>query len=120
MRTFSLLTALTLGVIALAEHSSIAYSDNQAQAQYDIPQVILKPPTTPSLEGDVNHDGIVNAADILALFENWGGCTGTAVGISPDASASIDGNQESSCQGDLDNDKFVGELDLVIVLKSWG
>jgi hypothetical protein len=118
MRTYQLLTALTLGVIALAEHSSIATSDNQVQAQYDLPVLSIKPAATnPNPEGDVNHDGVVNAADILALFESWGACQG--VGISADGSASIDGDQSASCEGDLDADQVVGELDLIIVLKSW-
>ena len=118
MRTLSILTILGLGVIGLGQQSSIASSDNQVQALYDLPVLTLKlPATNPSLQGDVNHDGVVNAADILALFQSWGACN--TVAISANASASDDTVQSYSCDGDLNNDQVVGELDLVIVLKSW-
>jgi hypothetical protein len=29
---------------------------------------------TPAGTGDVNHDGLVNAADLAAVLANWGGC----------------------------------------------
>ncbi|MHC5113649.1 MAG: hypothetical protein ACYTGP_04380 [Planctomycetota bacterium] len=49
--------------------------------------------------GDVNGDGVVNFADILAIIGQWGFCPG--------------------CSGDLDGDNNVGFSDILIVIANW-
>ena len=52
--------------------------------------------------GDVNGDGHVNLADLLAVINVWGG-------------ACNDG-----CAEDLNGDRFINAADLLIVLNHWG
>ncbi|MHC4142361.1 MAG: hypothetical protein ACYSUF_10965 [Planctomycetota bacterium] len=49
--------------------------------------------------GDANADGTVNLADVLALFDAWGGCAG--------------------CLEDVDDDGAVGITDFLVVLANW-
>ncbi|MHC5115138.1 MAG: dockerin type I domain-containing protein [Planctomycetota bacterium] len=51
--------------------------------------------------GDVNADGTVNFADLLALLAAWGPCGATA------------------CPADLNHDYAVDTADLMIVLGAW-
>jgi len=53
--------------------------------------------------GDLNGDGVVDAADLLILLSAWGEC-GT-----PD-----------NCPADLDGDGIVNAADLLILLGNWG
>ena len=55
------------------------------------------------LIGDVNSDGIVNGADIAAIFAAWGACP------APPA----------VCPADLNGDGIVNMADLLIVLNHW-
>ncbi|HEU5323144.1 MAG TPA: VCBS repeat-containing protein, partial [Methylomirabilota bacterium] len=55
---------------------------------------------TPPLPGDVDGDGLVGIADLLALLAAWGPCTG-------------------ACPADFDGDGAVGITDLLIVLANW-
>ena len=49
---------------------------------------------------DVNHDAVVNAADLALLLSQWGSC--------------------SACSADLTADSFVQADDLAIMLSQWG
>ncbi|MFO0962503.1 MAG: hypothetical protein U0625_06300 [Phycisphaerales bacterium] len=51
---------------------------------------------------DLNHDGVVDGADLGLLLGAWGPCAG------------------SPCAGDLDGDGAVGGADLGLMLGSWG
>ncbi|MEE9131720.1 MAG: FG-GAP repeat protein, partial [Phycisphaerales bacterium] len=55
------------------------------------------------IPGDLDCDGNVAAADLLALLSTWGPC---------------DDCQE--CAADLNGDCIVGALDLLILLANWG
>lgn len=50
--------------------------------------------------GDVDGDGLVDFADILAVLGSWGPC-------------------EGDCPADLDGDGVVGFADLLLVLANW-
>ncbi|MCP3904112.1 MAG: hypothetical protein GY715_10810 [Planctomycetes bacterium] len=52
-----------------------------------------------SIEGDVNGDGNVNFADILALIGQWGPCVG--------------------CSGDVNGDGVVSFADILLVIANW-
>lgn len=56
--------------------------------------------TYPSQVGDLDGDGVVNAADLSILLGSWGSCAG-------------------SCPADLDGDGSVGASDLGILLGQW-
>ncbi len=58
--------------------------------------------TLPRL-GDLNGDGVVNAADLAILLGAWGPCL-----------------QCSACPADLDGDCAVSAADLAILLGNWG
>ena len=53
-----------------------------------------------AVAGDVNDDGVVDFADLLAVLGAWGPCAG-------------------DCPADLDGDGVVGFADLLIVLANW-
>lgn len=53
--------------------------------------------------GDLNCDGTVGAADLLALLENWGPCEFC-----------------THCAADLNGDCVVGASDILILLANWG
>ncbi len=53
----------------------------------------------PKLVGDVNGDGVVDTADLLAVLAAWGPCTG--------------------CPEDVDTDGEVGFTDLILLLTNW-
>jgi hypothetical protein len=53
----------------------------------------------PPFSGDLNGDGVVNAADLAQLLANGGPCAG--------------------CAADLDGDGTVGPSDLAILLGNW-
>ena len=54
----------------------------------------------PTVPGDVNGDGSVNVADLLAVMDVWGPC--------------------EVCPADLNNDGFVNVVDLLEVVGNWG
>lgn len=56
--------------------------------------------------GDLNCDGMITVADLLALLSNWGPCD--------------DCESLNDCPGDLDLDCAVGLSDLLILLGNWG
>ncbi len=53
-----------------------------------------------SCPGDVNHDGMVDVLDLIAVLSAWGACGG--------------------CDEDINGDGVVDVLDLLIVLSNWG
>jgi hypothetical protein len=53
--------------------------------------------------GDLNHDGVVDVADLLILFDQWGEC--------PDP---------DDCPADLNGDGEVNSSDLLILFDNWG
>jgi hypothetical protein len=55
------------------------------------------------IPGDLNGDGVVNVADLLILFDNWGSC------------ADCD-----DCLADLNGDCEVNVGDLLILFDNWG
>ena len=59
-------------------------------------------PSAPVCVADLNHDGVVNGADLGILLAAWGTCSG------------------SPCTGDLNNDGVVNGADLGILLAAWG
>lgn len=54
--------------------------------------------------GDVNHDGVVNTADLLALLGAWGDCP----------------EPPDPCPADFDDNGVVNTADLLILLGNWG
>lgn len=54
----------------------------------------------PGCTGDLNGDGVVDVADMLALLGQWGSCSG--------------------CDADLNGDVVVDVADLLILLSAWG
>lgn len=60
--------------------------------------------TCPEIPGDVNGDGVVDTADLLALLGAWGDC--------PDP--------PEECPADFDGDGTVGTADLLLLLGNWG
>ena len=56
--------------------------------------------------GDLNCDGSITAADLLALLSNWGSCG--------------ECKEFGGCPADLDLDCAVGASDLLILLSNWG
>jgi len=85
-------------------------TDNRGQTAYDqwvaqgmsapVEMDVASVELAPSLPGDVNEDGIVGIADLLAVLSNWG-CTGV-------------------CDADVNCDGTVGLADLLAVLTHWG
>lgn len=65
----------------------------------DFALVVTRTPG-PGIPGDLNGDGVVNAADLGALLGAWGPCAG--------------------CAADLDGDGVVGPADLGMLLGNWG
>jgi hypothetical protein len=65
--------------------------------------VILRNVQSQAEPGDVNGDGVVDTADLLALLAAWGTC--------PDPPA--------DCPADFDGDGTVGTADLLILLANW-
>ena len=59
-------------------------------------------PSSPQYFADLSSDGVVDAADVRLLLDNWGRC-------SPGA----------CCSGDLDVDGEVGPYDLALLLAAW-
>ena len=57
------------------------------------------PPPCPA---DLNHDGVVNGADLADLLGVWGPCS------------------SSSCPADLNHDLVVDGADLAVLLGAWG
>jgi hypothetical protein len=57
---------------------------------------------TPVMTGDLNGDGVVNVADLLILFDHWGGCP------------------PGPCPADLNGDGVVNVADLLILFDNWG
>ena len=60
------------------------------------------------IEGDVNGDAIVNAADLLAVINGWGPCPPDSKGCPADLSPIPDG------------DGVVNAADLLAVIEGWG
>jgi hypothetical protein len=56
------------------------------------------------MPADLNCDGVVNVADLLILFDNWGDCA----------------DQCDRCTGDLNGDFTVNVADLLILFDNWG
>ncbi|MCI0676025.1 MAG: dockerin type I domain-containing protein [Phycisphaerales bacterium] len=63
---------------------------------------ILTPVPEQNVPGDVNGDGVVNIADLLAVISAWGQCP------------------PAPCPADVNNDGFVNIGDLLFVISSWG
>jgi trimeric autotransporter adhesin len=59
----------------------------------------------PAGPADLNCDGVVNVADLLILFDNWGECADCTPG---------------SCIGDLNSDCAVDVGDLLVLFDYWG
>jgi DNA-binding beta-propeller fold protein YncE len=59
----------------------------------------------PHSPGDLNCDGVVNVADLLILFDNWGPCADCTPG---------------ACPADLNGDCVVNVADLLILFDNWG
>jgi hypothetical protein len=60
-------------------------------------------PTTVGIPGDLNNDGVVNVADLLILFDNWGPCENC-----------------DACPADLNGDCVVNVADMLILFGNWG
>jgi len=58
---------------------------------------------TPDIPGDVNGDGTVGVADLLAMLGAWGPCPA-----------------KGPCAADLNDDEVVDVADLLILLGNWG
>ncbi|MCI0362967.1 MAG: hypothetical protein L0Y44_15125 [Phycisphaerales bacterium] len=64
--------------------------------------VLLSPPS-PAIPGDLDHNGVVNVADLLLLIGEWGPCP-----------------PRGACDADLDNNLQVNISDLLILIGNWG
>jgi hypothetical protein len=53
-----------------------------------------------TVRSDANWDELVNVADLLAVVDSWGMCSG-------------------NCPADLNNDGWVNVVDLLMVIDSW-
>ena len=62
--------------------------------------VAVLTPIMLEVPGDVDGNGAVNTADLLALLGAWGPCNG--------------------CPADIDGDGAVGTADLLVLLANWG
>lgn len=60
----------------------------------------VKVDPTPTCEGDLNNDGVVNVSDLLQLLGVWGPCT--------------------DCVEDITGDGVVDVSDLLLLLSNWG
>lgn len=56
------------------------------------------------IPGDVNHDGLVNVDDLLAVINDWGPCP----------------QPPRTCPADVNGDGAVNVNDLLIVINNWG
>jgi hypothetical protein len=76
------------------------YLQPQGQIQYATSHVtwITNKP------GDVDGDGVVNSADLVALIAAWGGCP----------------TPPANCPADMNSDGIVNSADLLLLLNHWG
>lgn len=63
--------------------------------------VTIAPPTAPPCPADLNHDGVVNGADLGLMLGAWGPCP-------------------APCSADLNHDGIVNGADLGLLLGAWG
>ncbi len=63
-------------------------------------------PDACDIPGDIDGDGSVNVADMLAMFADWGPCDDT-LPLPP-------------CPADLNGDGVVSVIDLLLMLSNWG
>jgi uncharacterized membrane protein len=66
-------------------------------------RVMLMTPIDTSIPGDLDHDGVVGVADLLALLATWGACP----------------PPPADCPADLNDDGVVDVLDLLTLLSNW-
>lgn len=83
---------VNLFIIYSASPGAIFYVDAAAVEKFEC----IGPP------GDLNQDGLVNAADLSILLGAWGACRG------------------SGCEADISGDGVVAGADLAILLANWG
>ena len=87
-----------LGVAeAINDKNQIVGNGTNPQGQ---PRGFLLTPVGP---GDVNGDGTVNVADLLALINSWGPCPA-----------------QGDCFADFDNNGVVNVADLLVLIENWG
>ena len=86
------------GAITGDMYSTIIHDINDAPAVHGF---VLKPVAP----GDINADGFVNAADLLAVINAWGPCP---LPCPP------------SCPADVNADCAVNAADLLVVINNWG
>jgi hypothetical protein len=72
-------------------------------APLDMASMTIELPTTPTIPGDLNGDGVVNVSDLLILLGQWGSCADV-----------------NNCPADLNGDGVVNVSDLLILLSNWG
>ena len=53
----------------------------------------------PTIQGDINSDGVVNFDDLIGMLADWGACSG--------------------CPSDIDSNGQVGFSDLLTLLGNW-
>jgi len=70
----------------------------------DIPSSAQIVNVLPRIAGDIDGDGVVNAADLAALLGAWGSCAAPC---------------PPTCAADLNGDCSVDGPDLAIVLGNW-
>jgi probable HAF family extracellular repeat protein len=66
-------------------------------------RLVVLSPIDAAIPGDLNGDGVVNVADLLILFDNWGDC-----------------DDCDDCPADLNGDCEVNVGDLLILFDNWG
>lgn len=64
---------------------------------------VLKPIQEPTVPGDITGDGVVSAADLIAVLSQWGPCPAPP----------------TTCPADVNGDGVVSVVDLLVVIQNW-
>lgn len=86
----------------------ITWADNRNAGTNDIFGQVVNADGSLGNPGDVNDDGVVNVADLLAVISTWGACPGAPTFCAPDLATAPRGDGQ------------VNVADLLNVITNWG